>query len=289
MTKTTDSVAINDWQVIGRIDDFLKGQPKQTRLLGQSLVAERHKNGDIKVHEISELGETLRSCPVQEKFGHVWTTLGKPERELFDIPEFLQIDRKYVGCGGVMVKASALRVVENFLDIGHFPYVHTDFLGSEPLTEVKDYKAEIRIDVDEVWADDISFHQDKAMLSATGGKAVEYMYRVVSPFNTVLYKTCPEKPEEWDIIGLFAQPLEENLCRVYAFMLVFDSQNTETDLIHFQQMIFFQDIIILENQLPVGLPLYDGAERSIKADKTQLQFRKWLKQKGLQFGTDQET
>ena len=104
-----------------------------------------------------------------------------------------------------------------------------------------------------------------------------------------LYKTCPEKPEEWDIIGLFAQPLEENLCRVYAFMLVFDSQNTETDLIHFQQMIFFQDIIILENQLPVGLPLYDGAERSIKADKTQLQFRKWLKQKGLQFGTDQET
>ncbi|NBR20791.1 MAG: aromatic ring-hydroxylating dioxygenase subunit alpha [Proteobacteria bacterium] len=239
MTKTTDPVAINDWQVIGRIDDFLKGQPKQTRLLGQSLVAERHKNGDIKVHEISELGETLRSCPVQEKFGHVWTTLGKPKRELFDIPEFQQIDRKYVGCGGVMVKASALRVVENFLDIGHFPYVHTDFLGSEPLTEVKDYKAEIRIDVDEVWADDISFHQDKAMLSATGG--------------------------------------------------VFDSQNTETDLIHFQQMIFFQDIIILENQLPVGVPLYDGAERSIKADKTQLQFRKWLKQKGLQFGTDQET
>ena len=52
MTKTTDSVAINDWQVIGKIDDFLKDQPKQTRLLGQSLVAERHKNGDIKVHEI---------------------------------------------------------------------------------------------------------------------------------------------------------------------------------------------------------------------------------------------
>ena len=95
------------------------------------------------------------------------------------------------------------------------------------------------------------------MLSATGGKAVEYMYRVVSPFNTVLYKTCPEKTEEFDIIGLFTQPLEENLCRVYAFMLVIDSQNTETDLIHFQQMIFFQDIIILENQLPVGLPLYD--------------------------------
>ena len=93
MTKTTDPVAINDWQVIGRIDDFFKDQPKQIRLLGQSLVAERHKDGGIKVHEISELGGTLRSCPVQQKYGHVWTTLGKPERELFDIPEFLHIDR----------------------------------------------------------------------------------------------------------------------------------------------------------------------------------------------------
>ena len=32
MTKTTDPVAINDWQVIGRIDDFLKGQPKHCLL-----------------------------------------------------------------------------------------------------------------------------------------------------------------------------------------------------------------------------------------------------------------
>ena len=289
MTKTTDLVAINDWQVIGRTDDFQIDQSKTTRLLGQSLIAERKKNGELNVHEMTEKGTILGRCEVQEKFGHVWTTLGKPDREFFDIPEFKQLERKYVGCGGIMVKASALRVVENFLDIGHFPYVHTDFLGSEPLTEVKDYRAEIRTDVDEVWADRITFHQDKAMLSATGGKSVEYMYRVVSPFNTILYKTCPEKPEEWDVIGLFAQPLDEKLCRVYAFMLVFDSQNTETDLIHFQQMIFFQDIIILENQIPVGLPIYDGIERSIKADKTQLQYRKWLKQRGLEFGTKRKT
>ena len=126
---------------------------------------------------------------------------------------------------------------------------------------------------------------DVGVLSAGGEQTIHYMYRVVSPFNTILYKTCPEKLNEWDVIGLFAQPLDEDECCVYAFMLVYDSLNTATDLIQFQQMIFFQDIIILENQIPSVLPLQDGAERSIKADKTQLQYRKWLKKKGLQFGT----
>ena len=43
MTKTTDLVAINDWQVIGRTNDFQIDQSKTTQLLGQSLIAERKK------------------------------------------------------------------------------------------------------------------------------------------------------------------------------------------------------------------------------------------------------
>ena len=285
MTKTTDPVALNNWLVIGRVDDILFGHPRRTRLLGQDIVAERNENGDLNVYETTENGKGLGTCPLQECFGHVWTTLGEPEKELFEIPEFQQLDRRYVGCGSVTVKASPLRIVENFLDIGHFPYVHTDILGSEPMTEVVDYKAEIRRDVDEVWAVDISFYQDKAMMSATGGQIIKYMYRVVSPFTTILYKTCPERPDQWDVIGLFAQPLEEDLCNVFAFMLVFDSVNTDTALIQFQQMIFLQDRIILENQVPPGLPLKNGVESSIQADKTQLQYRRWLKKRGLQFGT----
>jgi hypothetical protein len=35
-----------------------------------------------------------------------------------------------------------LRIVENFLDMSHFPYVHTGVLGEEPVTEVTDYRSE---------------------------------------------------------------------------------------------------------------------------------------------------
>jgi len=36
-----------------------------------------------------------------------------------------------VGGGAVNVRASGLRIVENFLDLAHFPYVHTDILGTD--------------------------------------------------------------------------------------------------------------------------------------------------------------
>ena len=48
--------------------------------------------------------------------------------------------------GSIAVGVSGLRVVENFLDMGHFPYVHTGILGAEPHTEVKEYDVEISAD-----------------------------------------------------------------------------------------------------------------------------------------------
>ena len=98
----------------------------------------------------------------------VWTTLGEPARDIVDIPEAAEPDRRFVPCGAVTVNASGLRIVENFLDMAHFPFVHTDILGAEPHTEVLHYTTEIRRDVDEVWATNCQFFQPKAAMSAQG-------------------------------------------------------------------------------------------------------------------------
>ena len=287
MAKTTDRVALNDWYVIGQISDTVIGEYRRTSLLGQAIASIRDDTGSIQVVEVSETGEYVKILPVIERYGHTWTTLGKPQKEILEIPEYDDPDRRITLVGSVTVRASGLRIVENFLDLGHFPYVHPGVLGSEPRTEVAGYRAEIREDVDEVWATDITFHQDRAMLSATTAQDVHYRYRVHSPFVTILYKTCPEKPDVWDVVGLFVQPLEETLCNVYAFMLVVDTQNTDVDLLHFQQLIFLQDRRILENQLPSGLPLDPTVEISIAPDVTSVQYRRWLKRRGLLFGTYQ--
>ena len=84
--------------------------------------------------------ETL---PVKAAYGYIWTSLGNPPDDLFPIPEYGENDRRNISRGPIGVQVSAPRAIENFLDMGHFPYVHTDILGAEPHTEVKEYDVEI--------------------------------------------------------------------------------------------------------------------------------------------------
>lgn len=285
MTKTTDPAALNEWIAIGRTEDVPQDAERRTRLLGQDIVARR--TGDApQVFETDADGGDGRECPIQERYGHVWTTLGTPDRDMLDMPEFEEDGRRLVTCGIVTVRTSPLRILENFLDLAHFPFVHRDILGAEPNTEVEDYKVEIRADTNDLWATQCRFFQPQAAKSAADGQDTEYMYRVTSPFVTVLYKTCPIRPGTWDLIGIFVQPREEDLCDVHSFVLPFDEDNTDVELIQFQQMIFLQDRRIIEDQRPRLLPLDSGIEVRGRADDTSIAFRRWLRARGQRFGVD---
>ena len=269
---------IDEWYPVGLISRLdLTG--RDTLLMGEPIRVMKIADGKAGV-----TGPQGRALPVIERFGHVWTSLGAPKKDLFAIPEADQPGRRLVDVGVVRVKCSPLRAVENFLDIAHFPFVHTDILGAEPHTEVNRYEVEIREQEDEVWATKVSFYQPQAAKSAEGGITTEYMYRVPAPTCSVLYKTCPPRPGEWDVITLFVQPLTEELCDVWPWMALYDDESAMTDLIHFQQMIFLQDRSILENQIPRLLPLDPGMETPTRADLTSVAYRRWLKRHDYTYG-----
>ncbi|HBN31215.1 MAG TPA: (2Fe-2S)-binding protein [Rhodobacteraceae bacterium] len=252
--------------------------PRDTRLLGQEITIGR-EGEQFWVRDVH--GKTL---PAIARYGHLWTSPGQPNRDLFSIPEAEAPGRRLVDCGAVRVKCSPLRAVENFLDIAHFPFVHTDILGAEPYTEVSRYDVQIREEVDEVWATKVKFFQPQAARSAAGGITTEYMYRVAAPTSAVLYKTCPPRPGEWDIITLFVQPLTEELCDVWPWMALYDDTSPLAELVSFQQMIFMQDRSILESQIPRKLPLDPGMEAPTQADLTSVAYRRWLKRIGFTYG-----
>ena len=274
----TDTAMKDAWYPVGLCSDLSAGGRK-TRLMGEPITV---KTGPDGAPEVLDSDNEL--LPAIVRFGHVWTSLGAPKKDLFTIPEADQPGRTLVDVGVVRVKCSPLRAVENFLDIAHFPFVHTDILGAEPHTEVEDYKVEIRDEEDEVWATKVKFFQPQAAKSAEGGITTEYMYRVPAPTCSVLYKTCPPRPGEWDVICLFVQPLTEDLCDVWPWMALYDEDNTMTELIHFQQMIFLQDRSILENQIPTRLPLDPGMEMPTRADMTSVAYRRWLKRHNYTYG-----
>ena len=279
MRTTAEKAALDQWYCIEALQDVPIGRTAN-RLLGADLVVDRHADGDITV----KIAGSETSLPTRRRYGVLWTTLGIPATGLLPIPEADEADRRAVMCGAVLVKSSGLRIVENFLDMAHFPFVHTDILGAEPHTEVMQYTTEIRRDVDEVWATNCQFFQPQAALSATGGIVTQYMYRVANPFATILYKTCPNAANRWDLICLFVQPLDPDRCRAHPVMFLIDDTSALTDLIHFQQLIFLQDRIILENQRPRLLPLEPRAEIPTRADATSIAYRRWLKEKGVTYG-----
>jgi phenylpropionate dioxygenase-like ring-hydroxylating dioxygenase large terminal subunit len=228
--------------------------------------------------------DTGADLPVIERHGVVWTTLGHPPRDLFEIPEFLEPDRRTLSAGPIGVATSAPRAIENFLDMAHFPFVHTDILGAEPHTEVKDYDVEISDNQDEVLATRCRFYQPMAALSAEGGGEVDYIYRVPHPFCAVLYKSCPADLARMDVIAVFVQPMTEESIRAHLVMSMIDTVHTDTELRRFQQVIFGQDKPILENQRPRRLPLHPRAETPIRADLSGIAYRRWLATTNVHYG-----
>jgi phenylpropionate dioxygenase-like ring-hydroxylating dioxygenase large terminal subunit len=280
------------WQVIAATDEIVPGIVETTLLLDLRLALTRDREGNPVVWRRTdeEQGDEvdaeaiLDRLPAITGYGYIWTSLGNPPAALFPIPEYAEADRKNMSCGSIGIHVSAPRAVENFLDMGHFPYVHTDILGAEPHTEVKEYDVEVSEERDEVLATRCKFIQPRAAKSATEPMEVEYVYRVPHPFCSVLYKSCPEDGSRRDVIAIFLQPMTEERCRAHLLQSMIDSTSTITDLRRFQQTIFGQDKPILENQYPKRLPLDPRSETPIRADKSAIAYRRWLSQKGITYG-----
>ena len=121
----------------------------------------------------------------REAHGVVWATLGSgsaaiPSFDLMDDPA-----HQVLMAGPYHVHASGPRVVENFLDVGHFPFVHEGILGDRARPEIADYDAVVN--ADGVLATGVKVYQPDPY--ATGeGSTVTYTYRVHRPLSASFIK-----------------------------------------------------------------------------------------------------
>ncbi len=275
-----NQILVNDWHVIAESGLLRPGDAQTTFLLEEIVHVSRHADGSARAGHGSATGPEL---PIREQYGFVWTTLGTPAREIIHIPEAFETDRYLVSGGAFGVKVSGLRVVENFLDMGHFPFVHTGWLGDEPHTEVQPYEVELT-EEDEIVASECYFYQPVASPTAKGGIMVKYTFRVYRPYTVALYKTNPTHPDRNDYIVLFVQPVGPEDCIVRPYLCYIEDGMGEDTLRWFMQLIFAQDKPILENQIPRRLPLDPRAETPIRADRSAIVYRRWLQDHGVTFG-----
>ena len=274
-----DPDLLNDWHVVADLGSLAVGRRFATRLLGTALDVELQTNGQPRVTR----GDDRTGVPARSQYGFLWACLGQPKRDILHIPEAYEADRFVVTGGSIAVRVSGLRTVENFLDMGHFPFVHTGWLGEEPHTEVPPYRVEVT-ETDEVLATECRVFQPVASPTSDGGIMVDYTYKVSRPYTVALYKTNPVEPDRMDYIALFVQPVDEDHCVAHPLLCYLKHGTNEAELRWFMQLIFAQDKPILENQLPKRLPLDPRAETPIRADASSVHYRRWLRTHNITYG-----
>lgn len=272
----------NEWYPVAVVEDLKDGFQHRTSVLGCEIDYGRDAEGNF----IANLADgSGKPCRTQTRYHTHWVSLGTPDDGFFELPEFDEADRRILGSGSMKVHVSGLRVIENFLDMAHFPYVHTGLLGEEPHTDVAPYQVEHDVERDEIYANGCKFYQPMAAATATNGIEAEYVYRVTRPFVSILYKTSPPHPTRRDAICLFVQPLAEEWCIAHVVLVYIDETTSDRDLRLFQQNIFGQDLMILTNHVPRTLPLDPKFEVPTRADAMSAAYRRWLREKGVIYGT----
>jgi phenylpropionate dioxygenase-like ring-hydroxylating dioxygenase large terminal subunit len=218
--------------------------------------------------------------PVKVAYGLVWTCLGTPAGDPPPYPEWHDSAYRNIPCGPYPFRALGPRVIENFLDVGHFPFVHAGYLGDPGHTEIDDYEAVIT--PTGVLAKDIPIWQPDP--DGTGKAAkVLYTYEALRPLTARFTKV--QGAQRFTMIDIVT-PVDAEQSVAWAIMSMNYAFDVPAEkIVRFQDEVTAQDLPIVESQRPELLPLDLQAELHLRSDRTAIAYRKWLRQLGLKFGT----
>ncbi len=240
----------------------------------------------------------LGSASVRRGYGFLWLCVGDAPRDLPVAPDHRAYPDRTVWLDPVTVRSSGPRIIENFLDLAHFPFVHEGYLGQEPHTEVQRYKVEI--DETQLTLSGCSVWQPDPGPATASGAVVSYDYSVSHPYAATLTKVptlasvsesvargelSVDQPTGGFTILIVASPVNETCCVVWRATVVHD-EGVDLDAQRaFNELIFSQDIDIVESQRPRCLPVDTSMEFHQPADTGSLAYRRWLRSRGIGYGT----
>ena len=228
---------------------------------------------------------------VQEVYGLIWVRLEKSESVIPAFAAESDARLRKVNCGPYLVQTSAPRLVENFLDMSHFGFVHEGWLGDRAHVAMLDY--EVQKTATGILATNCQAWQPKSNLHSTTGAMVDYTYEVNAPYTCILTKApepatlgahIADKDNFRESIALFVCPITPETSRVWIRMAMTDFDSPDSALQSFQNTIFGQDQPVLESQSPKRLPLDLRAELHTAADKASSAYRRYLSELGISYG-----
>jgi phenylpropionate dioxygenase-like ring-hydroxylating dioxygenase large terminal subunit len=223
----------------------------------------------------------VRAYHTRVGLGLVWACLGEPSQDLPPFPEWEQPGFAGAVCGPFQrIRANGPRLIENYLDAAHFPFVHEGVLGDPRRPQLGDF--EVRISDRGVESDPIEIYQPDPYGGASG--RVTYTYHAYRPLTAHFTKHMPGATNGMVLTITPHDALDSTAWFVVATTARSDSVALRDEYTPRIAAIFEEDRAIVESQRPELLPLDLQAELHLRSDRVAIAYRTWLRQLGMRFG-----
>jgi phenylpropionate dioxygenase-like ring-hydroxylating dioxygenase large terminal subunit len=261
----------------------LRGQQVPARLLGEPWLVGR---GRDHLPTVVHARTAAKPAAVAEQNGLVFVAPDAPVTELLDVPAadddafldgWLEPRRARVGAG---------LMVDNFLDMAHFPFLHTRTIGVEEHTRFDDITVErhgLGMTVRSVheFANHEDFGVAEGVRPLVQRRRVTYEHR--APFLLSLQIDHLDAGGS-HCIAFYVQPEDAQLCRLYCALYRDDLGDPDSDdarrrmaaAVRYEGLILDEDLALQTRYGDLRLPLDLRTEVHVRADRPTVELRRIL-------------
>jgi phenylpropionate dioxygenase-like ring-hydroxylating dioxygenase large terminal subunit len=271
-----DERLLHGWHIVA-LSDEVTSEPYEAKLIDRTYTLTR--NSDASVSAVPA------AYDVTERWGSVWIAPLEPYAPIFEEPDVE--DASYVGAWlpPAVTNAPAGLVADNFLDVAHFPFVHTGTFGADSDREIPAYDVETEIHgFRSIQEQAFNNPEDPGVVAGLRSvhqtRRATYVFR--APFQLLL------RLEEIDAgavktILFFAQPETLTSTRVYTKMLFHgiggverpDAETVGRE-VAFEEAVLAEDLALQRVMPNTVLPLNNRDELHVRADRLGVALRREL-------------
>ena len=216
----------------------------------------------------------VKTYKIQERYGLLWVCLGEPANKVPPFPEWTNPAMGKGVCGSYEhIRANGPRLIENYLDAAHFPFVHDGVLGDPKRPVLGDFN--VRVSEAGVASDPISIYQPNPYGDDAG--EVTYTYHAFRPLTAHFTKHMRGATNGMMLTVTPHDELDSSAWFVVATTAVLNTAELERDYEPRIRQIFEEDREVVEGQRPELLPLDLQAELHLKSDRVAIAYRRWLR------------
>ncbi len=220
---------------------------------------------------------------VVERYGLVFIAIDEPKAEIIEIEEFddPNFDVGYLETFDARQYAAFL--ADNFLDVAHFPFVHSSTFGDGEEKVVEDFEI-VEEGTSFTATYEHSFSNREDPLVHTGEHELvqrrRLTYRFVPPFQLTL-RIDFLATGGVNTIAFFVTPSAERSSRLYSLLVRNDlggSKLAMGEAVAYEEKIIIEDLAVQEAYHAKGFPLSATGFVSTRADRATSTFRRKLRE-----------